>query len=822
MRVPYSWLRALVPGLPDDPREVAQRLSDSGTYVEAIHEVGVAGAGNGGDPLREAFRVGRVLEFDQHPDADRLRLVQVDVGEGAPRQIVCGASNFRQGDTVAVVLPGGRMPDGMEIREAKLRGVESRGMMLSERELGLSTDHAGIMILPAEWTPGARLHEMLPIGDHVLELEITGNRPDCLGMIGVALEAAAATGEELIDLAPHDAEATGSGDVSDHVDVQLEAFDLCPRYMARAFVDVRVGDSPLWLKAWLARAGMRSINSIVDITNYVMLFTGQPLHAFDADRLRGSKIVVRRAREDEQVTTLDDVQRTLDPDTLVIADAEQTAVIAGVMGAADVEVTRETTRIVLEAACFDGHSIQRTSRELGLRSESSSRFEKGLDPHSPEVALGFASRMLVEICGATMVPGTIDARSPEGLPEPPSFSMPADLPSRILGIEIDDDGVRDTLGRLRFPVAERGTDGWDIKVPHQRMFDVTRPIDVVEELGRFRLGEVPSVLPPIRTGGAALTRMQRLRRLLEDTAAGMGLHEVVTYGLVAPGTGELLGMPEEEVIRLANPMTVDHAELRTGMLLGHLDVARRNLSAGHVDIALFEVGRTFRHAEPGTVGEDGLPRFSHERDALGILLTGTLAGQRWDLPGIPADFPAAAGVVQALLVAAGVEARIGPLPNPPHWVHPGQVGEVVAANGRALGWIAAVHPCFAERHGVQQDTFAAHLDLHAIDGARELLPRFAPFSEYPPVVEDIALVLLDSVRADDVIRAARQAGGDLLERVEVFDRYVGAPIRTDHHSLALRLTFRAPDRTLTDEETAAIRGRIVATLHDQFDAELRG
>jgi phenylalanyl-tRNA synthetase beta chain len=818
MQVPYSWLRALVPGLPADPTEVARRLSDSGTYVEAIHQVGVENPDNGGG---EAFRVGRVIEFEQHPDADKLRLVKVDVGEGSARQIVCGASNFAQGDTVAVVLPGGRMPDGMEIREAKLRGVESRGMMLSERELGLSTEHDGIMILPADWTPGEPLHEQVPIGDHVLELEVTGNRPDCLGMLGVAIEASTAMDVDLADMAPHDAHATGDGDVTDHVTVELEADDLCTRYMARAFVDVKVGPSPLWLKAWLARAGMRSINNVVDVTNYVMLLTGQPLHAFDADRIRGGKIVVRRAREDEVVKTLDDVERTLDPEMLVIADAEQTAVIAGVMGAADVEVMTGTTRLVLEAACFDGHSIQRTSRELGLRSESSSRFEKGIDPRSPAVALGYASRMLVELCGATMVPGTIDAQGPDELPDAPSFVLPADLPERILGIEIDDMGVQRTLTRLGFHV-QRGASGWVVNVPHNRMYDVTRPIDVVEELGRFRLADIPSELPPIRTGGAVLTRIRRLRRLLEDTCAGLGLNEVVTYGLVAPGTGEALGNVEDTVIRLANPMTVDHAELRTGMFPGHLEVVRRNHAAGATDVGIFEVGRTYFAADAGTTGDDGLPRYSHERDVLGILVTGSLGGGRWDLPAIPADFQAIAGLVASTLAATGVQPRLAAIPNPPTWVHPGQAAAVHAADGSTLGWVATLHPRFVAERGVHADAFAAHLDLHAIDAARNDQPRFAPFSEYPPVVEDIALVLSDDVAGGDVLRAARDAGGELLESVEVFDRYVGAPIDAGHHSLALRLVFRSPERTLVDADTAAVRSRIVEVLGAQFGAQLRG
>jgi phenylalanyl-tRNA synthetase beta chain len=818
MQVPYSWLRAIVPGLPADPSEVAQRLSDSGTYVEAIHEVGVRDhEGAGGEP----FRIGVVRELEQHPDADKLRVAKVDVGLDELQQIVCGAPNVAAGETVAVVLPGGVMPDGLKIKPAKLRGIESHGMLMSERELGLSTEHDGIMLLDTELAPGAPLRELFAIGDHVLELEVTGNRPDCLGVLGVAREAGAAMGVDMIDMAPYDVEPTAPGDVRDHVAVELEASDLCPRYMARAFVDVRIGPSPLWLKAWLTRAGMRPINNVVDITNYVMLLTGQPLHAFDADRIGGGRIVVRRATEGEPVTTLDDVERTLDADVLVIADAERPAVIAGIMGAADVEVTGATTRIVLEAACFDGLSIQRTSRELGLRSESSSRFEKGLDPYSPEIALGFASRMLVELGAATMVPGTIDEQRPGGLPERPAFDVPADLPARILGIELTDAEVQGTLDRLGFR-AMRAGDAWKVEVPHDRMGDVTRPIDVVEELGRFRLAQIPSELPPIRTRGARLTDLQHLRRIVEDTCAGIGLHEVVTYGLVAPGTGELLGNDPDDVIRLSNPATVDHAELRTGMVTGHLEVARRNLHAGERDVAIFEVGRTFHAASPGARGDDGLPRFSRERDALGILATGSLGGGRWDLPGLPADFPAVVGITRSVLGSCGVEAELAPLPNPPAWLHPGRAAEVRAATGETIGWVAAVHPGFAAQQAIEQDTVAAHLDLHAILAARRPVSRFVPFSEFPPVVEDIALVLADGVSGGEVLRAAREAGGDLLERVEVFDRYVGEPIPSGHHSLALRLTFRAPDRTLTDAETADVRGRIVASLVDRFAAELRG
>ncbi|MCZ4496278.1 MAG: Phenylalanyl-tRNA synthetase beta chain [Thermoleophilia bacterium] len=818
MRIPYSWLRQYVPNAPADPAEAARLLTISGTAVEGIERVGVAEpAGDGG----QWFRIGKVLEFEQHPDADKLRLVQVDAGEGAPRQIVCGATNFQQGDTVAVVLPGGRMPDGMEIKEAKLRGVDSRGMMVSERELGLSTDHAGIMVLPSEWQAGDLVHEHVPLGDDVLEFEITGNRPDCLAVYGVARELATAAGVELLDAWSGDAEPTASGDVRDHVTVDVQAPDLCPRYMARAFVDVTVGPSPLWLKARLARSGMRAINNVVDVTNYVMLLTGQPLHAFDAAKVGGSKIVVRRAHAGEQVKTLDDVQRSLDADMLAIADAEEPIVIAGIMGADKVEVTGDTTRLVLESATFDGLAIQRASRVLGLRSESSSRFDKGLDPHLPEVALRLASKLLVELCGAQLVPGTIDEGRDAYAAAPPVVELPATLAPRILGIEIAQEGVEDTLTRLGY-VHSRSATGWTAIVPHWRMYDTTRAIDLVEELGRFRLDEVPARLPAVTSGGAMLSPAQRLRRLLEDTAAGLGLHEVVTYGLVSPGTGVALGVPEDDVVALANPMTTDHAELRTSLLPGHLEVARRNIHAGDGDVAIFEVGRTFLAAPAGTLGDDGLPRFATERDVLALLVTGSLGSGRWDLPSLPADLQAAAGITVSLAAAAGVTLSSHAVPNPPTWLHPGQAAELRAIDGTGIGWVAAVHPRFAAAHGVEQDAWAAHIDLAALLAAGGTTPRFTPFSEFPPVVEDIAVVLSDSIPGGSVIRTVRETGGELLESVTVFDRYVGEPIPEEHHSLALRLVFRASDRTLVDEETAAVRAAVVARLGDEYGAELRG
>ncbi|MCW2949426.1 MAG: subunit beta of phenylalanyl-tRNA synthetase [Thermoleophilia bacterium] len=841
MIVPYTWLTEyLTGGTIPSVAEAVQLLTVSGTAVESVRPFGVRDAsGSGGD----RFRIGHVRELTPHPDADKLKVAQVDVGDGALHQIVCGAPNVAAGETVAVVLPGGVMPDGMKIRAAKLRGVESNGMLMSERELGLSNDHSGLMLLPGEWQVGDLLNVHVPLGDDLLELEVTGNRPDCLGVYGVARELAAAAGLELVDALSGDAEATATGSVEDYVAVELHASDRCPRYMARAFTGVTVGPSPHWLRARLVQAGMRSINNVVDVTNYVMLVTGQPLHAFDSEQIGERRIVVRLAEEGERITTLDDVERTLTADDLVIADGLRPAVIAGVMGAAHVEVSEQTTSLVLEAACFDGHGVQRTSRRLGLRSESSSRFEKGLDPYLPEVALRLASKLFVELCGAEFVPGTIDACADAGLPALPVIVQPSSLASQILGIDISADETQSTLEALGFHVDRDAAAGdaagggagvdqperWKLVVPHWRMFDVTRPIDVVEELGRFRLDRIPSVLPPVPSGGAMLTRAQRLRRLLEDTAAGLGLHEVVTYGLVAPDSAVALGEDDGDVVRLANPMTADHAELRTSLAPSHLEVARRNIAAGMSDVAVFEVGRTFHTAPEGTVGDDGLPRFAHERDVLSMLLTGSFGFGRWDAPGIPVDAPMATGVAAAVLAAAGIDVEVRALPNPPSWLHPGQAAQLLAPQsgsidgpGALIGWVAALHPRFTRAAGVEQAVYAVHLDLASIDGARSTVHRFAAFSEFPPVFEDISIIVADDVQAGAVLATARIAGGDLLEHVTVFDRYAGSPIEPGSYSLSLRMAYRAHGRTLTDLETAEVRRSIVSALAERFGAQLRG
>jgi len=824
MRVPYSWLTEYVPASPS-VAETADLLTMSGTKVEAVHAFGVPEVSDGNGA---GFRVGRVLSYEQHPNADRLRLCKVDVGDGEPRQIICGASNFNEGDTVAVVLPGSIMPGGMKIKKAKLRGVESQGMMLSERELELSQEHDGIMLLPAEWAPGEPLAERLPLGDTVIELELTPNRPDCLGVLGVAREVAAVANLSLRDPLTEDVEATAEGTVADHLRVQIEAPELCARYMARALVDAQIGPSPPWLRSRLAAAGMRSINNVVDVTNYVMLTTGQPLHAFDAQRIRGKIIVVRRAATGETVTTLDGTERSLSPETLCIADAEGTLVIAGIMGAADAEVTQHTTSIVLEAASFDGPAIQRASMRLGLRSESSARFEKGLDPHAPEAALRMASRLLVELCGARLVPGTIDERAPQGLDAPAELELELELAPRILGTDVPEEEQRGILERLGYGLSATVAGSVRVQVPSWRMYDTTRPIDLVEEIGRvWGMDRIPATMPARRSSaGGGLSAVQRLGRLLEDTCAGLGFHETMTYTLVGAGVNEQLGLPADSVVRLTNPMTAEHAELRGALLPSLLDVARHNRTVGADDVALFELGRTYARAEAGAAGADDLPRYAREQRTLGLLACGAMHGGRFDSPPIRADLPALAGVVEALLRTAALSMELVPADPAPEWLHPGQAARVLvrgaARDAQDAGWIGTLHPALVSRSDLRGDVVAAELDVDVLGALRAPVLTYTEVGQFPPVVQDIAVALPTAVLAGPVVDCARAAGGPLLQAVEVFDRYEGEHVEVSRYSLALRLTFRAADRTLTDDEVSAVRAKITEVLTAEFDARLRG
>ena len=707
MRVPISWLDTICDaGL--EPAKLAERLSMTGTEVERIAQLGVAST--------DGFVIGHVVSAGAHPDADRLKVCTVDTGDEEPRTIVCGAPNVDAGQTVAVALPGAVMPDGTKLRKAKLRGVESAGMILSETEMELGEESDGIAVLDVDAAPGSPLADVLPISETVLELEITPNRPDCLGIYGVAREVHAFTGAELAE-APWetDAEAdaeVGHGDVSEIASVRVDVPELCPRFTARAFTDVEIGPSPLWLRSRLVAAGQRPINNVVDITNYVMLLTGQPLHAFDLDEVPGGEIIVRAATEGERLTTLDDVERTLDAETVVVCDRNEPTSIAGIMGGQVSEVSDSTTRVLLEVANWSGTNILRTSNLLGLRSEASTRFEKQLHPDLTMRAQRVASRLMIDLCGARLVPGTIDVDARDQEMAPFDLSMRTSKSDALLGMPITEEQARDYLERLGFdvhPSDPAAAGEIVVTVPPDRHFDITREVDLIEEVARIHgLDEhLPATLPgrggvmgTVGTVGR-LERHQQLLRRLEDLLRDAGLDEAVAWSFVGPGRGEVAGLDHTEPVRVHNPLSLDQSVMRTDLIGGLLDVAAHNLARGADRLAAFESGRVYLPVAPPAEGGPLGGRFRGVRPSpiaephrLAAILVGPLAAADWRGEAKAADFYDAKGLLELMCGALGVAIEFEPGGRP--FLHPARAADVRIA-GADAGWVGELHPSILER-----------------------------------------------------------------------------------------------------------------------------
>ena len=808
MKVPYSWLREYC--APDITLEaLEQRLTLSGTKVESIHHHGVGAA--------EGFVVGKVLSCGKHPDADRLNVTTVDVGDGdEPQQIVCGAPNVAAGQTVAVARPGATMPDGTKLKKAKLRGVESLGMILSEDEVGLASDRAGgIMVLDDALAAGTPLVDVLPIFDEVIEFEITPNRPDCLGVFGLVREVHAAT-EAPLAPAPW-AEDVGTSGYVPGAHVRIEAPDLCPRFTARVFDNVTIGPSPRWLKARLIAAGMRPISNVVDITNYVMLLTGHPLHAFDLDKVAGGELTVRRANDGEQIETLDGQTRTLDAEMLVIEDADGPTSIAGVMGGARSEVEDGTTRVLMEVASWIGPNIHRTSNILGLRSEASGRFEKGLAPEQAMEAQTVATRLMVELTGATVVGGTIDAGPFASEPWPDAtIRLREHKVASLLGLVIPRARQTQTLTALGFGVAD-AADGLDVTVPGFRRNDVTREADLVEEVGRFDLDKLPATLPKRRGAAGRMSSEQRLRRRAVDALIGRGAYEIVGWSFTEPGVADRLRLPEDDprrkFVALQNPMSEDHSVLRTTVLGSLLDATKHNVARGNADLRLIEQGAVYVAAE----GQQ-LP---HEHRALGAVLHGRLSAPSWGDSEAPraVDFFAAKGLLAATLDALRVDWSVRAEAQP--FLHPGRSATVLAGE-EVIGWVGELHPLVARAWELEGAVAAFELDLDRTVAHAVAVPYFRDLTSFPPVRQDLAVIVAEDIAADDVLSAVRGAGGKLLDAVRVFDVYRGAQVGEGRKSLALALTFQAPDRTLSDEDVAPVRDKVVAALAKHVGGELRG
>lgn len=799
MRVPLQWLKQYV-NVELDAESLAEVLTNSGSAVEAL-EFPTRGA--------RGVVVGRIGKTRPHPRADRLTLCEVDWGEGV-KEIACGAPNARQGLTVAVAVPGSVLADGRTIGEAEIKGVVSQGMLLSGEELGLNDDSSGILELEEGLPPGTNLVDLFGLDEAVLDLEITPNRPDCLCMLGVAREVAALTGESLRLPEIRLEETARLADEGFSVEV-LEP-ELCSRYVARVIDDVAVRPSPLWMQLRLRLAGVRAISNVVDVTNYVMLELGQPLHAFDAEKVSGGRVIVRRARDGEGLVTLDGVSRRLQPHSLLICDSRGAIALAGVMGGEDTEVSADTRTVLLESAAFSPASVARTAREQELPSEASYRFERRVDPAGSPRAADRAAFLMQEHAGGKVRGGALDVLAA------PIVAVELDLRLKraesLLGAELEEAWVAGALRGLGLEVKEEsGGEGiMRLAVPTFRP-DLEREIDLVEEIARvYGYSRFEATLPAGRSRRGGLSPGQRDERLLRELLVGIGLQEVITYSFVSPEENALFATAGAgRALTLANPLSEEAGEMRSSLFPGLLRALLHNFNRHQSDAAVFETGRVF-HPLPG----EKLPR---EDRMLGVAVMGDWAPRRWDAPPAPADLFTVKGIWESLLACfspLGAAFEAGEAP----YLHPSLAASLTAA-GQRVGEAGVLHPLLLKKMGLPEGVAVLQLDL----GAFFALPRaervYREIPRFPAIHMDLSLAVKEEVGVGDLEKVIRESGGGLLKEVVLFDLYRGDQIPPGEKSLAFKLSFYDAERTLKDEEAKRCFAEIAEALRKETGAVVR-
>lgn len=818
MRVSYEWLKDMV-DVPEDPKDLVKEYIHTGTEVEAVEKVGAD---------LEHVVTGKVLTKVPHPDSDHMWLTTVDVGmknvdkDGKPEplQIVCGAQNFNAGDHIVVAMIGAHLPGDVKIKKSKLRGVESYGMNCSERELGLGSDHSGIMILPEDAPVGVDFTDYYGISDTVVDCEITPNRPDCLSMEGMAVETSA-----IFDEDTHITEPQIKSEIAtraeDLVDVTIADSALCQRYVARVVKNVKIGPSPEWLARRVEAAGSRTINNVVDVTNYVMYLTGQPLHAFDLNKLgvRDGKrhIVIRAAEDGEKVTTLDHTDRDLTSDMIVITDDGKTPVaLAGVMGGLNSEIDENTTDVLLESACFDKGHISRTSRNLDLMSEASIRFERQVDAAACSRIADIAAALFEECCGAEVCTGKVD-NYPAPV-EPAHIHLRAQRVCALSGADIEPDFMAQRLRRLGCAVTP-AEDGFDVVAPTNRP-DLTREVDLIEEILRlWGEDEVEATLPAARNHAGGLTVDQQRIRKIGATLRALGLSETQTYNFADARDLERLHMSEKGrgiPVQIINPLVADQSQMRRSMLPGLLRSVEYNISHGEKNIALYEIGRVFFGHEHKSQPDE--PRF-----VCGVM-SGAWDDDQWNRKYPKLNFFDAKGVVQELLKALRItKVRYKVADQEEYgWLQPGCAAEIYAHGGELIGWVGNIHPEVLQNFEVEQDVVAFELSVEAL---LRLAKRELPYQEVPTlpgVSVDLAIVVDEDVTAETVEQRIQSAGGKLLADVRLFDVFRDKQrVGEGKKSLAFSLTYRAADHTLTSDEVEKAHDRLVKKVMRAVNGEVR-
>ncbi len=800
MRVSLEWLSEYVEvGMP--PEELADLLSMSGTAVDRVIRMGEGVSG---------IVVGRVVQVGPHPNADDLKVVKVEDGT-VVRDVVCAAPNLREGVKYALAIPGARLPvvSDKELRRADIRGVESDGMLCSGAELGISEERSTVLEIEPESDVGMDLHDLLPLQDVILELEVTPNRPDCMSMVGVAREVAALTGTDLkMPEAPFE---EAGGPIEKLAKVFVKDVRGCPRYSARVVTGVKMAPGAQWMQRRLMAAGLRPVNNIVDVTNYVLLELGQPLHAFDLGLLDEGTVVVRLARHGEVLTTLDGVDRQLDDRSLVIADVSRAVALAGIIGGEYSEVTDSTTSILIESAYFDQTSIMLTSKRLGIRTEASSRFERGTDPSATMFAARRAAYLMESLAGGTSAVGEIDVY-PEVV-KPVMIDLRPERVNQVLGSDVTTKTMVGILESLEVEV--EGNSVLRVKVPTFRG-DLEREIDLIEEIARiYGYDRIPGELPGGYGLEAGLSREQKLDADIYQVLLTNGLSEAITYSLIFNEDLDRLLLPPKDGMRrtveIMNPLAGTGEVMRTTLVPGLLRVASNNVNRGNMDLALFERGRVYLAGEP-----DRLP---DEVESIGILLCGTRGLPDWSEQGEPVDFYDIKGAFES--VAAGMGATIGFKPEDRPYLAPGYAARV-ELNDCVLGHIGRLHPRVAEGFGLEGEFYVGEIAISGLlESATEQL-LYRPVGRFPTVKVDIALVVDEGTEAARVTDEIWSRSGEYLKSVRIFDVYSGPQIPSGKKSLAFALEFGSGEGTLTDRQAHGELDSIIAGLESELGASLRG
>ncbi len=803
MKVSLRWLKDYV-DIDIDTKELSSRLTMAGLEVDSV------------GPFRPSFDgvvTAKILSVKPHPQADKLSLCEVTTGDRTV-PIVCGAPNVKAGQVVPLATVGAVIPGGYVIKSSRIRGELSEGMLCSEDELGIDEDNTGILVLPDNLPLGKDLVEVLDLGDTVFDIGVTPNRSDCLSIIGIAREVAALTGKKL--RYPSIKFPESSEEIRSATSVQILDPEMCPRYSARLIRKVRIKPSPRWMRLRLEAVGLRSINNVVDITNFVMMELGQPLHAFDFRFLEEGRIVVRRSKEGEPFVSLDGKTRTLNAETLMICDGVKPVAIAGIMGGENSEVKDDTQTVLLESAYFNPATIRRGGKWLGMSTDAAFRFERGIDPEGVIRALNRAAQLMSELAGGAVSKGCID-EYPRKVVTARNIPLRSERVTELLGIRVTPAEIRRILRGLEMTV-EKGRGGYFEVTPPTFRVDLLREIDLIEEIARIRgYDGIPVTLPPIPVGTAATDERRPFTDRLRAVLTGYGYTEVINYSFTTLASADVLGLAGSDdgrkFVRIANPLTEDQSVMRTGILYGLLDTVRRNVRAGCVDLKIFEMGKIFIGRAEGE-----LPL---EEERIGGLITGARYDHLWHFKDLEADFYDLKGCVENILEALRIgDAEFRPRTDVP-FLHPGRACGIYV-QGREAGILGEVHPDVLGRLDLTGRVIVFDLSFDFLLGAYSRKIAYREFSRFPAITRDVALLVRKDIDARRLLEILRENPEELLENADIFDVYIGEGVPGDMKSLGLRMTYRSAVRTLTDEEISQVHNRIVRHLVQATEARVRG